>query len=160
MGLDGRVPDRPALNDGRSANVSSSCQRGLPPEREFRSLSRLHRSGAAPDEWPASPVVHKLSATVLDIAIPRTERSTWRSHSRTSNATDHRTHRATDHRTGHDPSCCSGALLRRLAGRDSETDQGCKDKLAHGDDLLRNHQGTAWELTASPTAGSAGWRRA
>ena len=101
--------------------------------------------GAAPHEGSATAVVHELPATVLDIAIAGAERSTWCRDSRTSNATDHRTHRATDYRAGNDASCRSCALLRRLAGRGSKTNQDCKHELAHGD-LLRNHQGTASEL--------------
>jgi hypothetical protein len=97
----------------------------------------LKALGAAPDEWPATSVVHELPATVLDVAIARAERSTWRRDSRTSNATDHRAHGATDRRAGNDASCRSCTLLRRLAGRGSETNQDCKDTLAHGD-LLRN----------------------
>jgi hypothetical protein len=89
----------------------------------------LKALGAAPDEWPATSVVHELPATVLDVAIARAERSTWRRDSRTSNATDRR--------AGNDASCRSCTLLRRLAGRGSETNQDCKDTLAHGD-LLRN----------------------
>ena len=88
---------------------------------------------AAPDEWPACAVMHKLTTSILNVAVPRAERSTGRRYSSPGHTSDDGPDGPSDYGARNDTGRGACSLLGSLARCRSEADYAGKDELTHGD---------------------------